>query len=202
MAYSKLRECILSAGVLPGAHLAEVECGKRFELSRFAIREGLKRLHGEGLVIKEGNKYRVSTLNAEEVRQISHLRAILEAGAIRFLTKPLSAKSLKEIRRAADDYASLVKKEYFAGAREADLRFHRLIVACAENPRLSRVYEASNLPLLQVTVGTNSVSLNDFDLALREHEKICCALEQNDFEHAARALEKHLKRGEREVLGQ
>jgi DNA-binding GntR family transcriptional regulator len=200
-AHASLRERILSTTILPGEHIAEMDWAERLHVGRFAIREALKRLHGEGLVTRVRNKYRVSTMNAEEVHEITHLRAILEAGALRFLKNGIPAKILKEIRQAANDYAALVKKGYFAGAQEADLRFHRAIVASAGNRRLIRIYEVSNLPLLQATIGKNSVSLNDYALAVREHEEICGALEKGNFSRAASALEKHLKRGEKEVIG-
>ncbi len=200
-AYQRLRELILSAGMMPGDHLAEVEWSTRLELGRFAIREGLKRLHGEGLVTRNRGKYRVTKMTPEEVREISHLRAVLEIGALRFMRKDIPRKALHAIKTAAADYASLVKKGYYDGAREADLRFHRAIVAVSQNSRLIRLYESSNLPLLHVTVGRNAMPLDDFDLAAKEHNAISAALGKGDIDLAARLLEDHLKRGESEVIG-
>ncbi len=200
-AYQRVRELILSAGILPGTHLAEMEWAERLGLGRFAIREGLKRLHGEGLVTKNRGKYRVTIMTAEEVREISHLRAVLEVGALRFVQGRIGEKALEPIHSAAVDYASFVKKGYFDGAREADLRFHRALVAISENRRLIRLYEASNLPLLHVTVGRHPVPLDDFDIAAKEHTAICRALEKGEITKASRLLEEHLKRGELEVTG-
>ncbi len=200
-AYQKLREQILSAGLLPGEHLAEQEWSARLGLGRFAIREGLKRLHGEGLVTKNRGKYRVHSTTPEEIHEISHLRAVLEIGALRLLSAPVPKAHLRTLRELADDFAALVKKGYFDGAREADLRFHRAIVAASGNERLIKLYELSNLPLLHVTVGKTKVPLNDFDLSAREHEQICAALEAGKAELAAEHLQAHLQRGEREVVG-
>jgi len=201
LAYQKLREAILSARVLPGDHLAEIEWSDRLQFGRFAIREGLKRLHGEGLVTKSKGKHRVTVMTADEIREIVHLRAVLEIGALRFRKGPIPGKELRPIREAARDYSSLVKKGYYDGAREADLRFHRAIIATSQNPRLVRLYESSNLPLLQVTVGQSAVPLDDFELAAQEHLAICKALENGRTEEATKGLEEHLKRGEREVIG-
>lgn len=198
-AYQRLRELILSAGLLPGDHLAEVEWATRLGVGRFAIRESLKRLHGEGLVTRNRGKYRVTQLTVEEVREISHVRAVLEIGALRFLREGLPKKAVQAIKQAAEDYADLVKKGYFDGAREADLRFHRAIVAAAENEKLIRIYESSNLPLLHVKVGRKAKPLDDFDLAAEEHMAIANALKNHEIDLAARLLEAHLKRGEGEV---
>ncbi len=201
-AYLMLREQILSAGLLPGEHLAEQEWSAKLGLGRFAIREGLKRLHGEGLVAKSRGKYRVHSTTPEEIREISHLRAVLEVGALRMLAAPIPPALVRKIRELADDYAELVRKEYFDGAREADLRFHRAIIATSGNERLSKLYELSNLPLLHITVGKTKAPLNDFDLSAREHEQICAALEAGKVELAAQRLQAHLARGEREVVGE
>lgn len=200
-AYHEIRKVILSAGVLPGEHLAEIDWSERLGLGRFAIREALKRLHGEGLVSKNRGKYRVTAMTAEEIRQVSHLRAILEVGALRFSGGRVPEAVLREIKEAAVDYAGFVEKAYYSGAREADLRFHRAIVAISENPRLIALYAMSNLPLLHVTVGRNPAPLDDFDEAAAEHNAICAALEWGNTEEAAQLLECHLKRGELEVIG-
>lgn len=200
--YAKLREAILSASVLPGTRFAELELSQQFGAGRFAVREALRRLHGEGLVSKVNTRYQVPLITSGDVRHVRHLRSILEAGAMRFLPAALSKVSLTQIRKAANDYASLVRKGYFAGAREADLRFHRAIVIAVANPRLLKIYDEANLPLLHITVGANPMPLNDFEIAAKEHLAIYQALEKKDVETAARLLEEHLKRGEEEVLGQ
>src|SRR5690606_22586080 len=100
-AYRKLREAILSATLLPAEHLGEIEWAERAGVGRFAIREGLKRLHGEGLVTRARGKYRVFVPDAEAIREITHLRSVLEVGAIRFLPRKLKAGELAPIRKAA-----------------------------------------------------------------------------------------------------
>lgn len=199
--YAKLRDAILSASILPGTRFAEVELSRQFDAGRFAAREALRRLHGEGLVSKEGTRYLVPLITSDEVHHVRNLRSILEAGAMKFLPTALSKSMLTEVRKAANDYAALVKKKYFAGAREADLRFHRAIVMAVGNPRLLKAYDDANLPLLHITVGENPVALDDFEIAAKEHLAICQALEKKDVALAAKLLEEHLRRGEEEVLG-
>lgn len=198
-AYLKLRESILSAAVLPGEHLVETDWAERLGLGRFAIREGLKRLHGESLVTLQRGRYRVFVPSSADIREITHLRMVLEIGALRSLSAKPSAKILAPIRKAAKDHASLVKKGYFAGAREADLEFHRSLVAAPGNGRLLKLYESSNLPLLQVTISHPPTPLDDFDLAATEHLAIVAALEKGEIVRAADELEAHLKRGEHAV---
>lgn len=199
IAYQKIRELILSAGLLPGEHLAEQDWSARLDLGRFAIREALKRLHGEGLVDRTRGKYRIPSITPEEVQEISHVRAVLEIGAMRFLQAPIRSERICAIRELANDYAELVRKRYYDGAREADLRFHRAIIAASENKRLIRLYEQSNLPLLHITIG--KTPLDDFEQSAQEHEEICAALESGQMELAAERLQMHLWRGAREVIG-
>ena len=190
-----MREAILSATLLPGTHLAEIDWATRLGLGRFAVREALKRLHGEGLLTRQRGRHQVASLSAEDVREISELRRVLETGALRSLPGPADAVAVREIAAAAADHAELVARGYLAGAREADLRFHRAIVAIGGNRRLIRLYESSNLPLLHVRIGPGAEPLDDFGLAVAEHRAIAEAIGRGAMEEAARALEAHLQRG-------
>lgn len=199
-AYFKIRENILSTALPPGTRLTESTLARELGLGRFAVREALKRLHGERLVARDGSRHVVPLVTREDAHHVTQLRAVLETGVLRFLTTEIPKALLREITEAAADYENLVKKAYFTGALEADLRFHRAIVAASENPRLIEAYHAANLPLLQVTVGARPAPLNDYLQAAAEHLAICSALKKNQPVRAAELLEKHLKRGEREIL--
>ncbi len=199
-AYSNIRESILSTALAPGTRLTESGLSRDLGLGRFAVREALRRLHGERLVEKVGSRHVVPFLTPEDAHDVVQLRSILEIGALRFMAGNPPRNVLKEIGEAAEDYASLVKKGYFNGALEADLRFHRAIVAVSRNSRLIDAYNAANLPLLQVTVGLRPAPLNDYTRAAEEHMDIFAALNRKQTTLAATLLEKHLKRGKREIL--
>ncbi len=197
-AYQRLRQLILTGDLRPDERLGEVAWAKRLGLGRAAIRAALMRLAGEGLVVKVRASYRAPSLRSEDVREFRQMREILEVGALR-VAAPISEAMLDEIRKACGDYRHMVEKGYFAGAREADLRFHHALVGAAGNKRLLGIYQAANLPLFQNRIGTEGIMLNDYAQALAEHQAIVEALDKRKVDEALRVLTEHLRRGEIEV---
>lgn len=197
-AYEALRQQLLTGDLRADEKLAEIPWSERLGVGRAAVRAALRRLAGEGLVVKVRASYRVPALEAPDVRALRQLREILEVGALRAAGTPTSA-ALRQIRKACEDYERFVTGGYLAGAREADLRFHQALVSAAGNARLLRAYQQANLPLFQNRIGPGGRMLEDYSQAQAEHRVILDHLAAGDTEAAITALEAHLRRGENEI---
>ncbi|VCU71039.1 HTH-type transcriptional repressor CsiR [Pigmentiphaga humi] len=83
MAYVALRRRILLGQLPPGERLKIEVLQKDFSLSSTPLREALTRLTAEGLVVSVENRgFRTAPLNVADLRDITHLRAVLEADAL------------------------------------------------------------------------------------------------------------------------
>jgi DNA-binding GntR family transcriptional regulator len=83
-AYARLREDILAGELLPLSKLHISNLRRRYETSVGPIREALSRLSGEGLVNKRGQRgHWVAPVSLEEMRDVTRLRVMLEADALR-----------------------------------------------------------------------------------------------------------------------
>jgi len=134
----RLRVAILSGDIPPGAPLVETALSERFDVSRGPLREALRQLIEEGLVVTVPyTGTRVAELSVEDVHEIYSLRTVLEAFAFEQVWPRRDDRFRAELRRrnevliatidAGDDRASIL----------AELEFHGL------------VYEASGHKLLQ-----------------------------------------------------
>ena len=90
----------------------------------------------------------------------------------------------------------MVRNGYFAGACEADVRFHETLINIARNSKLKQVYEMSNIPLFHLKLGQSLTHMNDYELTDKEHREIVDALKSKDMEKAENFLIAHLNRGE------
>ncbi len=82
-AYRAVRADILSGALVPGAVLSQVQLATRFNISRTPLREALRRLVAENLVVGDFNRrMRVSELNLDDFDQIYAIRIALEPVAI------------------------------------------------------------------------------------------------------------------------
>jgi DNA-binding GntR family transcriptional regulator len=81
---SKIAESIrdlITRGVLsPGVHLGQTELAERFGASRVPVREALKLLTAEGLVLHDPHRgFFISSLSSDEARQLYRMRHLLES---------------------------------------------------------------------------------------------------------------------------
>ena len=190
IAYSELKHRIHNLEIAPNDRIREEFWSQKLGVNRSALRESLTRLLGEGLVYSgERGGFFVAEMTEEEIHELREVREIIETAALGLACERATSRQLKELEETCDDYGSFVKKGYFAAAHEADLRFHRLLVAASSNSRLVQVYERSHMPLFHRKVTRARVDLDDFVRTEKEHRAILEAIRKKD----RRAGIQHLK---------
>jgi DNA-binding GntR family transcriptional regulator len=130
----KLIKAIIGGVLKPGERLIETKVAANLGVSRGPLREALKILAGQGLVeTSSGRGTRVAELSADEVENMSLLRAMLEGLAARQFTAKASTRSLNQLREI---YANMLEAanngdddEY----RALDSRFHECVVEGSGN---------------------------------------------------------------------
>lgn len=195
-AYTELRRKILSAQIPPKTRLKEDFWAKKLSVSRMAIRETLTRLLGENLVsLGPKGGYFVNSLSPEDIAQIRELREILELGALRLACQKVTKEQLSRLEKICKDFSSMVEQGYYAGACEADLRFHETLMECAGNEKLVRTYTNSHIPLFHRQLTRTNSSENDYELTDKEHRAIVQALAEKNFSRAEEVMRMHFARG-------
>lgn len=195
-AYTELRRKILSAQIPPKTRLKEDFWAKKLGVSRMAIRETLTRLLGEQLVsLGPKGGYFVDSLSLEDIAQIRELREILELGALRLAHEHITKDQISKLEKICKDFTSMVEQGYYAGACEADLKFHETLMECSGNEKLLRTYTNSHIPLFHRQLTKNSNSDNDYELTDKEHRAIVKALKEKDLHQAEEVMKMHFARG-------
>jgi DNA-binding GntR family transcriptional regulator len=142
----ELRTAILAGRIKPREQLPEVALAQTFGTGRSAIREALRQLVQEGLVVSELNRGAwVRPLSTEDVIDVYRARTAIEVAAVRAALEGDGSYDLTALRAAQDriraasggDGTEAPSRDLIA----ADLDFHRELVALAGSPRLSRAHE-------------------------------------------------------------
>jgi len=189
-----LREAILAGGIRAGASLVEADLADRFDVSRGPIRDALRELAREGLVVSLPRRGTVvSTLSFADIQEVYDVREGLEIAAARLAIERASDAQLAELRtsvRALE--AAWDRDEDYADSLALDLAIHRQIVGLASNGRLQAVYEQM---LIQTQL--NAVTAAELNPSLRRgmkraaHRDILRALRARDADGASHAISDH-----------
>jgi DNA-binding GntR family transcriptional regulator len=151
-AYAWIRDRIFAGEFAPRTHLKEQELAARIGVSRSPVRDALRRLSGEGLVVAERDRGTyVAEFSREEIDEIFQLRAALEAYGAAHAAQRMDATALAHLESLATKMEALPRKpgtDMFARFSVLNNDFHRTILKAARSPRLESLLE----PLISIPV--------------------------------------------------
>jgi len=202
LAVSQLREQVLSGQWPVGGRLpAETELAQRLEVGRSTVREAVRALVHAGLLETRqgsGTYVRSVTPGAEWEPRLRRA-AVLEAYEVREALEVQAARLAATRRTAADIealHACLAERDRARGSDaafvEADLAFHRAVVAAAHNPLLAEMFDSFAAVLREALIAIRSdqaVQSPDADAA---HARLAAAIEAGDAAAAAQATHDHI----------
>src|SRR5215470_10595204 len=198
-AYRYLKTRIMSAHLPPGASLNELEIAATLGTSRTPVREAIRKLEQEGLVMRYPNRGAIVTkLSMTDVLEIWQLREILEPAACRLAADRIDRDALARIEREFIDLKGQeTGPEAYEAFLRADVGLHGLIVESTGNATLRQVLEMLNERIVQVRVVTSPAR---FRHAVAEHLAIIAALKARDAEEAMEAMRRHLESARRSLV--
>lgn len=184
-----LADRIISGSIEPGARLRQDHIAEEFETSHVPVREAFRRLEAQGLAVSEPRRgVKVAAFNLGEVKEVAEMRAALEVLALRQAAPHLTATILnqaEEATRAGDRSRDVRSWE------EANRRFHRLILAPCQMPRLLAAIDdlhAASARFLFAAWRSEWEARTDHD-----HRAILAALRSGRIEDAAATLARHVQ---------
>ena len=205
-AYEQVRAAIVENRYLPGQRLVEQRIAEELGLSRTPVREALRMLEAEGLVVSERNRGAiVRPLSATEVADLYGLRIRLESYAVEVATERATEAELGELLTAADAFGEIrrtVDVDTVEGLRlihGANQGFHGAIIAAARHRRLATMLARTvDIPLVFQafrTFGAAEIERSD-----TFHHLIVEAMCRRDPNRAAALMTEHIAQGRDAVL--
>ncbi len=177
---------------LPGDRLVEAEIARDLGISRVPVREALRLLESQGIVVSTPYKgMRLMQVTNEGVAQLMRVRAALESLALRDL--PLGregAARLGAVRAAASRYEQLAQLGDPAAVVLADEAFHGELCRASGNAVLFGLWQ-SLARQLSVVWGLGH-DARPADSIIAEHRQILDRLSDGDVPGALDALTTHL----------
>lgn len=193
--YERLRDAIMDGEFPDGARLNQVELAERFGVSRIPIREALRRLQAESLVVSTPYyPFVIRKVGPAQVLELVDIRAVLEDLALS-RREPPTADEIAELRRLN---AEMARSRNAAGFFGPDREFHRLVagsstmIAELVDDVRDKVHRHLS-SMLSAKPGRKA--------ATEEHARLVDALEAGDMALARRVLYEHVMQSRAFIVG-
>jgi len=191
-AVGRLRELIVQGQLAPGERLNERLLSQQLGISRTPLREAIKLLASEGLVLLLPHRgAQVAPLDGQRLAETLAVMGALEALAGALACKHASDGEIGEVAALHDEMAQRHERADLAGYFRCNQAIHLKIVESSGNATLAHTYRQLNANVLRARYMAN-LSRERWDEAVREHQKILAALQARDASRLKRVLEEHL----------
>lgn len=142
-----IRDQIARGALSPGVHLGQAELAAQFGASRVPIREALKILTADGVVVHDPNRgFFIANLSSEEARQLYRIRHLLEAELLASVQWP-DREQLAALEKQLDRMEELLANGNSPDWVPAHRLFHQMIFDLSPN----KVIVQEVLRLLRLT---------------------------------------------------
>ena len=142
--FNTLRQEILTGKLKPGERLMEIHLANKLGVSRTPIREAIRKLELEGLVIMIPRRgAEVAQITLKNLKDVMEVRRALDVLAIELACERMAQEELDALYQACEHFSDAVKTKDTRMLAEADVAFHDQIVLSTGNARLIQL--VSNL---------------------------------------------------------
>ena len=191
IAYHEIKDRIIRINLRPGSVINEAALMSELDLGRTPIREALKQLQAEQLIIVSPRRgMYVSDIAITDLVQIHEVRIEVEANCARLAAQRIPRQKLNEIEdlvHKAHHSENYVMDELII----LDRHFHSLIAQAADNRFLYKDWEYYyNLSLRMWYLILNY--LQPEDVGIEDHNGILVALANGDIQSADQQMRRHI----------
>ena len=200
-AYDFVKAQIMNLDLKPGQYVTDSQVASQLNISRTPVREALRRLEQEGMLINEPRRgWKVYTLSLGDIHEIFDIKEILEG----MIARRAAACSDKQLRGALRDALERMQRAAAANDpdawREADFELHDIIFAMCANERASRIIQSLNDQWHRLRIGFLALE-GRMGRSTCEHEAIVESILAGEGEEAERLIRHHLNNVRQELVG-
>jgi DNA-binding GntR family transcriptional regulator len=172
-AAAAVRRAILEGRLPPGSRINEVHIAAELGFSRGPLREALRTLEEEGLIVKQ--PYRgafVAEIGPQAIEEIASLRVRLEPFAIELALPRLRAEQgRKAMRQIIDEMSSSAARGDVVTCIDIHLRLHRMLYELSGHKLLLDCWRSWESQL-RIYFALDASTFTSFDTLVRDHERL------------------------------
>lgn len=190
--FNTLRQAILKGELAPGERLMEIQLAERLGVSRTPIREAIRKLELEGLVLMIPRKgAEVAKISARSLRDVLEVRRALEELAIELACQRMTEEDLGELQKAQDEFKKAIADGDAMRIAETDEHYHDVIYSGTQNAKLIQMLNNLREQMYRYRLEY----IKDADkrkILILEHERVLKAIRDRKVAEAKEAMREHI----------
>ena len=191
--FKTLRMAILKGELKPGERLMEIQLANKLGVSRTPVREAIRKLEKEGLVLMKPRRgAEVSQITEKSLRDVLEVRRSLERLAVRLACERILPEEINELKDITAKFETLLGKVEITAIAEVDVAFHDVIYFATDNRRLIQLLSDLHEQMYRYRVEYLK-RLECHAQLLSEHRELIVALEEKDQDKAVEVATRHIE---------
>ena len=190
--FNTLRQAILRGELKPGERLMEIQLANKLGVSRTPIREAIRKLELEGLVLMVPRKgAEVAEITEKNLRDVLEVRCALEELAVQLACDRIDPERMQQLLDAAAHFRDILGTADITELGEADEAFHDVIFQATDNRRLIQLL--NNLREQMYRYRIEYLKKKEcYPQLLEEHAAIIQAIREHDKAKATEITVQHI----------
>lgn len=190
--FNTLRQAILRGELKPGERLMEIQLANKLGVSRTPIREAIRKLELEGLVLMIPRRgAEVAEITEKSLRDVLEVRGALEELAVKLACQKITDEQIQELRMAEKEFEMALSSGDVTVYAEADVKFHDVIYRATDNQRLIQLLFNLREQMYRYRVEYLKREESHGNLLI-EHKKIIETITNRDMDAAVDAVCQHI----------
>ena len=199
--FNTLRQAILKGELKPGEGLMEIQLANKLGVSRTPVREAIRKLELEGLVLMIPRKgAEVAEITRQDMEDVLEVRTALEELAVKDACDHITDAQLSELKKASNEFKkALLEGKDLVTCADADMHFHDVILSATNNRRLIQMLNNLSEQMYRYRMEYLKDERTHKTL-IEEHDAIRRALKKHDKVKAGAAIRVHIDNQKRSIL--
>ena len=198
--FNTLRQAILKGELKPGERLMEIDLAEKLGVSRTPIREAMRKLELEGLVVMIPRRgAQVANITEKDLNDVLEVRIALENVAIEKACTRMSKEDMGRLWLAAKEFERTMAEGNLVRLAEADVAFHEIIYRASDNKRLNQVLNNLREQIYRYRVEYLKEE-ETRNVLVKEHEELTKAIRQRDVKKAQEISFRHIENQRRAII--
>ncbi len=198
--FNTLRHAILRGEMEPGERLMEIQLAQKLGVSRTPIREAIRKLELEGLVVMIPRKgAEVAHITEKDMRDVLEVRCTLEELAVTLACRNVTDERIEELKVANKVFEAAIISKDVVNIVDADVQFHDIIYAMTDNARLIQIINKLREQMYRYRLEYVK-DARTHSILISEHNDIIEQLRKKNVDSAKNVVRQHINNQEKGIV--